>query len=77
MEAYVYCARAPESRVVLLMGVPTETRHWVVTHELGAFGPPWAIHTGAGIRGYRFIRAMASGNIDFTNMNIWLAETLL
>ena len=77
MEAYVYCAKAPESRVVLLMGVPTETRHWVVTHELGAFGPPWAIHTGAGIRGYRFIRAMAGDNMDFTNTDILLTEALI
>ena len=77
MEAYLYCARAPESRVVLLMGAPTETRRLVVTNELGALEPAWAIHTGAGIRGYRFIRAMAGGNIDFTNMNIWLAEALL
>ena len=73
----MYCARAPESRVVLLMSIPTETRHWVVTHELCASGPLWAIHTDADIRGYRFIRAMASGNIDFTDMNIWLAEALL
>jgi 4-deoxy-L-threo-5-hexosulose-uronate ketol-isomerase len=77
MEAYLYCARAPESHVVLLMSAPTETRHLVVTNELGAFEPPWAIHTGAGIGGYRFIRAMAGGNIDFTDMNIWLAEALL
>jgi len=77
MEAYVYCAMAPESRVVVLMGAPIETRHLVVNNELGAFGPPWAIHTGAGIRGYRFIRAMASGNIDHTDMNKWLAEALL
>ncbi|MDB3929252.1 hypothetical protein N9413_08635 [Paracoccaceae bacterium] len=73
----MYCAKAPESRVVLLMSVPTETRHWVVTHELCASGPPWAIQTGAGIRGYRFIRTTASGNINFTDMNIWLAEALL
>ena len=77
MEAYLYCAGAPESRVVLLMGAPTETQHLVVTNQLGAFEPAWAIHTGAGIRGYRFIRAMAGGNIDFTDMNIWLAEALL
>ena len=68
---------APESRIVHLMDAPAETRHWIVTHELGAFEPPWAIHTGAGIRGYRFIRAMAGGNIDHTDMNIWLAEALL
>ena len=77
MKAYVYCARAPESRVVLLMGALTETRHLVVTNELGAFEPPWAIHTGAGIMGYHFIRAMAGGNIDFTDVNIWLADALL
>jgi 4-deoxy-L-threo-5-hexosulose-uronate ketol-isomerase len=77
MEAYVYCARAPESRFVLLMGAPTETRQLIVTNELGAFEPPWSIHKGAGIRGYSFIRAMAGGNIDFNDMDILPAEALL
>ena len=77
MEAYLYCAMAPESRVMHLMGKPTKTRHLIVTNELGAFGPPWSIHAGAGIRGYSFIRAMAGGNINFTDMNIWPAEALL
>ena len=59
------------------MGAPTETRHLFVTNELCAFEPPWAIHTGADIRAYSFIRAMAGGNIDFTDLNIWLDEALL
>ena len=77
MEAYIYCAVAPESRVVHLMGAPTKTRHLIVTNEIDALGPPWSIHAGAGIRSYRFIPVMANGNVDFTDMNIWLAEALL
>ena len=77
MEAYIYCAVAPESRVVHLMGAPTETRHLIVTNEIDALGPPWSIHAGAGIRSYHFIPAMADGNVDFTDIDILYAEALL
>ena len=77
MEAYISCAMAPESRVVHLMGAPTETRHLIVTNEIDALGPPWSIHAGVGIRSYRFIPAMANGNVDFTDMDLLYAEALL
>ena len=68
---------APESRVVHLMGAPTETRHLILTNEIDALGPPWSIHAGARIRSYRFIPAMADGNVDFTDIDILYAEALL
>jgi len=77
MEAYISCAMAPESRVVHLMGAPTKTRHLIVTNEIDALGPPWSIHAGVGIRSYRFIPAMANGNVDFTDMDLLYAEALL
>jgi 4-deoxy-L-threo-5-hexosulose-uronate ketol-isomerase len=77
MEAYISCAMPPESRVVHLMGAPTETRHLIVTNEINALGPPRSIHAGAGIRNYRFIPAMADGNVDFTDMDILYAKALL
>ena len=77
MEAYISCAMAPESRVVHLMGEPTKTRHLIVTNEIDALGPPWSIHAGARIRSYRFIPAMANGNVDFTDMDLLYAEALL
>ena len=77
MEAHIYCAMAPESRVVHLMGAPTKTRHLIVTNEIDALGPPWSIHAGVGIRSYRFIPTRADGNVDFTDMDLLYAEALL
>ena len=68
---------APESRVVHQMDAPTETRHLILTNEIDALGPPWSIDAGVGIRSYRFIPAMAKGNVDFTDMDLLYAEALL
>lgn len=68
MEAYLYWGMDDESRVLHLMGEPTETRHLFIANEEGAISPPWSIHSGAGIGSYTFIWAMAGDNIDYTDM---------
>ena len=77
MEAYLYFAMDPNSRVLHLMGEPTETRHLIIANEQGALSPPWSIHAGAGIGDYTFIWAMAGDNIDFTDMDMLPTEALL
>ncbi|GAA3874215.1 5-dehydro-4-deoxy-D-glucuronate isomerase [Celeribacter arenosi] len=69
MEAYLYWGMAPESRVLHLMGEPTETRHLFVANEEAVISPTWSIHAGAGIGEYTFIWAMAGDNVDYTDMD--------
>lgn len=76
MEAYLYFGMAPESRVLHLMGEPTETRHLFVANEEAAISPPWSVHAGAGIGEYTFIWAMAGDNVDYTDMDMLPAEAL-
>lgn len=76
MEAYLYHGMAPESRVLHLMGEPTETRHLFVANEQAVLSPPWSIHSGAGIGGYTFIWAMAGDNVDYTDMDFIQPEDL-
>jgi len=70
MEAYLYHAMAPDSRVLHLMGEPTQTRHMFIANEQAAISPPWSVHAGAGIGAYSFIWAMAGDNVDFTDMDM-------
>lgn len=76
MEAYLYFAMEPKSRVLHLMGEPQETRHLFIGNEEGAISPPWSIHSGAGIGSYTFIWAMAGDNIDYTDMDFIQPEDL-
>ncbi|MCQ0970228.1 5-dehydro-4-deoxy-D-glucuronate isomerase [Paracoccus sp. TK19116] len=69
MEAYLYHGMDEESRVLHLMGEPTQTRHMFVANEQAVISPPWSIHSGAGIGGYTFIWAMAGDNVDYTDMD--------
>lgn len=69
MEAYLYWGMDDASRVLHLMGEPTETRHLLIANEEGAISPPWSIHAGAGIGSYTFIWAMAGDNVDYTDMD--------
>jgi 4-deoxy-L-threo-5-hexosulose-uronate ketol-isomerase len=69
MEAYLYWGMDEASRVLHLMGEPTQTRHMFIANEEGAISPPWSIHSGAGIGEYKFIWAMAGDNVDYTDMD--------
>jgi 4-deoxy-L-threo-5-hexosulose-uronate ketol-isomerase len=69
MEAYLYWGMAEETRVLHLMGEPTETRHLFVADEEAIISPTWSIHSGAGIGAYTFIWAMAGDNVDYTDMD--------
>lgn len=76
MEAYLYHGMAPESRVLHLMGEPTETRHIFVANEQAVISPTWSVHAGAGIGEYTFIWAMAGDNVDYTDMEFVQPEEL-
>ncbi|OCX65348.1 5-dehydro-4-deoxy-D-glucuronate isomerase [Thioclava sp. SK-1] len=76
MEAYLYWGMDDASRVLHLMGEPTETRHLMIANEEGAISPPWSIHSGAGIGKYTFIWAMAGDNVDYTDMDFIQPEDL-
>ncbi len=77
MEAYLYWGMDEESRVLHLMGEPTETRHMFISNEEAAISPPWSIHSGAGIGEYTFIWAMAGDNIDYTDMDFIQPKDIL
>ncbi|WP_116133575.1 5-dehydro-4-deoxy-D-glucuronate isomerase [Tropicimonas sp. IMCC34043] len=76
MEAYLYFGMAPTSRVMHLMGEPTETRHLFIGNEEAAISPTWSVHAGAGIGDYTFIWAMAGDNVDYTDMEFIQPEDL-
>ncbi len=69
MEAYLYFNMAADTRILHLMGEPTETRHMFVAKEEAVLSPPWSIHAGAGTGSYSFIWAMAGDNVDYKDMD--------
>lgn len=69
MEAYLYFAMAPETRVFHFMGEPNETRHLVIKDKEAVLSPGWSIHSGAGTGNYSFVWAMAGDNVSFTDMD--------
>jgi 4-deoxy-L-threo-5-hexosulose-uronate ketol-isomerase len=62
-EMYMYFNMSPETRVVHIMGEPSETRHLIVANEQGVMCPSWSVHIGAGAGGEHAIAwAMAGEN---------------
>ncbi|MCL1862408.1 MAG: 5-dehydro-4-deoxy-D-glucuronate isomerase [Defluviitaleaceae bacterium] len=69
MEAYFYFDMEVDTRVVHLMGQPTETRHIFMANEQAVLSPSWSIHSGVGTGKYTFIWGMCGENITFTDMD--------
>lgn len=69
-EAYLYFDMADDTRVVHLMGEPTETRHLMISNEQATICPGWSIHSGVGTASYSFIWAMGGDNVDYTDMDM-------
>ncbi|MEN3930135.1 5-dehydro-4-deoxy-D-glucuronate isomerase [Microvirga sp. W0021] len=75
-EAYLYFDMDAETRVVHLMGEPTETRHLMISNEDAILCPGWSIHSGVGTASYAFIWAMGGDNIDYNDMDMVPMQTL-
>ena len=69
MEVYFYFNMDDQTRVMHVMGEPTETRHLVVANEQAVISPSWSIHTGVGTSHYMFIWGMCGENMTFDDMD--------
>ena len=69
MEVYFYFDMEEDTRVIHLMGEPTETRHLIVKNEQAIISPSWSIHSGVGTSNYTFIWGMCGENQTFTDMD--------
>ena len=58
-----------DTRIIHLMGEPTETRHLIVKNEQAIISPSWSIHSGVGTSNYTFIWGMCGENQTFTDMD--------
>ena len=69
MEVYFYFDLEVDSRIIHLMGEPTETRHLIVKNDQAVITPSWSIHSGVGTSNYTFIWGMCGENQTFTDMD--------
>ncbi len=69
MEVYFYFNMDETTRVIHLMGEPSETRHLIIANEQGVISPSWSIHSGVGTANYTFIWGMCGENITFDDMD--------
>lgn len=76
MEVYFYFDMEEDTRVIHLMGEPTETRHLIVKNEQAIISPSWSIHSGVGTSNYTFIWGMCGENQTFNDMDNVPMETL-
>lgn len=76
MEVYFYFDMEEDTRVIHLMGEPTETRHLIVKNEQAIISPSWSIHSGVGTSNYTFIWGMCGENQTFTDMDHIYMDTL-
>ena len=76
MEVYFYFDMEEDTRVIHLMGEPTETRHLIVKNEQAIISPCWSIHSGVGTSNYTFIWGMCGENQTFTDMDHISMDTL-
>lgn len=76
MEVYFYFDMEEDTRVIHLMGEPTETRHLIVKSEQAIISPSWSIHSGVGTSNYTFIWGMCGENKTFTDMDHISMDTL-
>ena len=76
MEVYFYFDMEEDTRVIHLMGEPTETRHLIVKNEQAIISPSWSIHSGVGTSNYTFIWGVCGENQTFTDMDHISMDTL-
>ena len=76
MEVYFYFDMQEDTRVIHLMGEPTETRHLIVKNEQAIISPSWSIHSGVGTSNYTFIWGMCGENQTFDDMDHVSMDTL-
>jgi 4-deoxy-L-threo-5-hexosulose-uronate ketol-isomerase len=76
METYFYFEVPVQQAICHFMGQPDETRHIWMKNEQAVLSPSWSIHSAAGTSNYTFIWGMAGENLDYSDQDIRLPNTL-